>query len=110
MLETIRVIGLFVMAALCEVGGAYLVWQWQRTGKPALFALFGLMALFLYSLIQTTQAFGFGRTFAAYGGIFILVALLWGWLIDKQIPDRWDWLGITVCLIGVAIMLAGPRS
>ncbi len=106
----IRVIGLFVMAALCEVGGAYLVWQWQRAGKTALFALFGLIALFLYSLIQTTQAFGFERTFAAYGGIFILVALLWGWLIDKQVPDRWDWLGISVCLIGVAVILAAPRS
>ncbi len=110
MLEPIRIVGLFVLAALCEVSGAYLVWQWQRTGKPVLFALFGIIALFIYSLIQTTQAFGFGRTFAAYGGIFILVALLWGWLVDKQIPDRWDWLGITVCLVGVAIMLAAPRS
>ncbi len=110
MLEPIRIVGLFVLAALCEVSGAYFVWQWQRTGKPMLFALFGIIALFIYSLIQTTQAFGFGRTFAAYGGIFILVALLWGWLVDKQIPDRWDWLGITVCLVGVAIMLAAPRS
>jgi small multidrug resistance family-3 protein len=108
--ESLRAVGLFIIAALCEVGGAYLVWQWQRTGKTVLFALFGLIALFMYSLIQTTQAFGFGRTFAAYGGIFILVALLWGWFIDKQVPDRWDWLGITVCLIGVAIMLAGPRT
>jgi small multidrug resistance family-3 protein len=69
-----------------------------------------LGALFIYSLLQTAQAFGFGRTFAAYGGIFILIALLWGWLVDKQVPDRWDWLGVAVCLIGVMIILTAPHT
>jgi len=114
MLETIlgltRTFGLFLIAALCEIGGAYLIWQWQRTGKSVVLVLFGLAALFIYSLIQTTQAFGFGRTFAAYGGIFILVALLWGWFVDMQVPDRWDWLGAGLCLVGVAIILATPRT
>jgi small multidrug resistance family-3 protein len=105
-----RTFGLFVIAALFEIAGAYLVWQWQRTEKSVVIALFGLAALFIYSLIQTTQAFGFGRTFAAYGGIFILVAMLWGWLIDKQIPDTWDVLGAVVCLIGAVIIVAAPRT
>ena len=68
-----------------------------------------MAALFIYSLIQTAQAFGFGRTFAAYGGIFIVIALLWGWLVDQQVPDRWDWLGAVVCLAGVMIILLVPR-
>ena len=114
MLETlhgfIRAFGLYFIAALCEIAGAYLIWQWQRAGKSAGIALLGLVALFIYSLIQTTQAFGFGRTFAAYGGVFILIALLWGWLVDKQVPDRWDWIGAAVCLVGVVIILAAPRT
>lgn len=110
MMEWIRVVGVFVAAALCEIGGAYLIWQWQRTGKPALVALIGLVALFIYSLLQTTQSFGFGRTFAAYGGIFIIIALVWGWLVDKQVPDRWDWMGAAICLIGVTVILAAPRN
>ena len=110
MIDFIRTATLFVAAALCEIGGAYLIWQWQRSGKPAWFGLIGLAALLIYSLIQTLQSFGFGRTFAAYGGVFILVALLWGWLIDHQMPDRWDWIGGVVCLAGIAIILAAPRT
>ena len=109
MLELARALALFVTAAICELGGAYLVWQWQRSGKPAWFALLGVAALFVYSLIQTIQAFGLGRTFAAYGGVFILMALLWGWLVDHQLPDHWDWVGAAVCLVGVTIILAAPR-
>ena len=114
MLETLvgpmRVLGLFIVAALCEIAGAYLIWQWQRNGKSIAVALIGLAALFLYSLIQTTQTFAFGRTFAAYGAIFICTALLWGWLVDKQVPDQWDVLGAAVCLAGAAIIVVVPRA
>ena len=110
MSKLMRVLGLFIVAALCEIAGAYLIWQWQRTGKSIAVALVGLAALFLYSLIQTTQTFGFGRTFAAYGAIFIYTALLWGWLVDKQVPDQWDVLGAVVCLAGAAIIVVVPRT
>jgi small multidrug resistance family-3 protein len=110
LLQFIRPIALFLIAALCEISGAYLIWQWQRAGKPVAAAVLGLLALFVYSLIQTAQSFGFGRTFAAYGGVFILMAMLWGWFVDKRVPDRWDWLGIAVCLVGVVIILAAPRA
>ncbi|HVU11136.1 MAG TPA: YnfA family protein [Phototrophicaceae bacterium] len=108
--EAARTFGLFLTAALCEIGGAYLIWQWQRAGRSVIIALIGLAALFLYSLIQTAQTFGFGRTFAAYGGIFILTALIWGWLVDHQRPDRWDWLGAAICFIGVLVIIAVPRK
>jgi len=105
----IRTLGLFVVAALAEISGAYLIWSWIRAGKPALWGLVGLIALSIYALTQTFQSFNFGRTFAAYGGIFITTALLWGWLVDRRTPDRWDWIGVSVVLLGAAIILWGPR-
>ena len=101
---------LFLLAAIAEISGAYLIWQWQRAGKPLLFALLGAVILFTYALIQTSQTFSFGRVFAAYGGVFIVVATLWGWWIDGRAPDRWDWIGAGVCLIGAAIILWMPRQ
>ncbi len=105
----IRSISLFVVAALAEISGAYLIWQWIRAGKPAFWGLVGLIALSVYAVTQTFQEFNFGRTFAAYGGIFIATALLWGWLVDHRTPDRWDFLGVCICLLGAAIILWGPR-
>ncbi len=110
MLLFFKTLGLFLLAAIGELGGAYLIWQWQRSGKPAWFALAGMAALFLYGLIQTAQTFSFGRAFAAYGGIFIAAALLWGWWIDGHAPDRWDWVGVGICLVGVAVILGAPRT
>lgn len=105
-----RIIGLFLLAALVEIGGAYLIWQWLRVHKSAAFALLGTAFLFLYAIIQTFQTLNFGRAFAAYGGVFIITATLWGWLVDGKVPDRWDWLGVAICLIGVAVMLWAPRQ
>jgi len=110
LLAIIKSISLFFLAAISELGGAYLVWQWQRTGKPLLFALLGALALFIYALVQTAQTFSFGRAFAAYGGVFIAAATLWGWWIDGHTPDRWDWVGTGVCLVGAAIILWMPRQ
>ena len=78
-------ISLFLLAALFEISGVYLVWQWIRAGKPSYLGLAGLAALFLYGLTQTRQVFNFGRSFAAYGAVFIVVALLWGWFVDHRV-------------------------
>lgn len=106
----IRTMLLFFIAGLAEIGGVYLIWQWIRSGKPILFALLGLVALFLYGLTQTLQVFSFGRAFAAYGGVFITLAMVWGWWVDGRVPDRWDWLGVAICLIGVMMILWAPRG
>jgi len=100
---------LFVLAAISEIAGAYLIWQWQRSGRPLLFAFLGAAILFAYAFIQTSQTFSFGRAFAAYGGIFIATATLWGWWVDGRAPDRWDCVGAAVCLAGSAIILWMPR-
>jgi len=100
----------FILAGLCEIGGGYLVWQWLREGKSAWLAVAGAVILVLYGVIPTFQPAHFGRVYAAYGGIFIIMALLWGWLIDKIAPDRIDLIGSAIALIGVGIMMYWPRT
>lgn len=101
---------LFVLAGLCEIGGGYLVWQWLRGGKSVWLAVPGAVILILYGVVATFQPAHFGRVYATYGGIFIVMALLWGWLVDKIAPDRIDVIGSAIALIGVAIMMYWPRT
>ncbi|WP_342434119.1 YnfA family protein [Neobacillus sp. FSL H8-0543] len=102
---------LFVLAGLAEIGGGYLVWLWLREDKPFWYGIIGSFILVFYGIIPTLQSFpSFGRVYAAYGGVFIILAVLWGWGIDKKAPDLYDWLGAMICLIGVSIMLWAPRS
>ncbi|MSQ33660.1 MAG: YnfA family protein [Dehalococcoidia bacterium] len=103
-------IGLFVLAGLLEIGGGYLVWQWLREHRSGFLALLGAGALFLYGVVPTLQPAHFGRVYAAYGGVFVALSLLWGWLLDGQRPDRFDLLGGSVAIAGVAIIMWGPRG
>ncbi len=104
-----RSLALFVLAGLCEIGGGYLVWQWWRTGASWLVGLLGAAILFLYGIVPTYQPTHFGRAYAAYGGVFVLLAILWGWGVDRIAPDRWDVLGGALCLGGVAMIMYWPR-
>lgn len=102
---------LFLLAGLAEIGGGYLIWLTLREGKPWYWAVFGGGALVLYGIITAYQAFPtFGRVYAAYGGVFIVLSVLWGWGIDRKAPDLYDWIGAGICLIGVSVMLFSPRS
>ena len=83
----------FILAGLCEIGGGYLVWLWLRGGKSILFALAGSVVLVIYGIIPTLQPAHFGRVYAAYGGVFIVLSILWGWQIDKIAPDKFDVIG-----------------
>lgn len=100
----------FVAAGLCEIGGGYLLWLWLRENKSPWYALAGAVALVLYGVIPTLQSANFGRVYAAYGGIFIVLSLLWGWRIDKVMPDRFDLIGGAVALVGVSIIMYWPRN
>ena len=100
---------LFVLAGLCEIGGGYLVWQWWRQGAPRIIGLFGAIILVVYGIVPTYQSPHFGRVYAAYSGVFIILAMLWGWGIDRIAPDRFDVLGGVICLAGVAVMMWWPR-
>jgi len=106
----IKSIGYFLLAGLCEIGGGYLVWLWLRESKPISYAFVGSVILVIYGIIPTLQPAHFGRVYAAYGGVFIVLSIIWGWKIDQIIPDRFDIIGGGVALIGVAIIMYWPRS
>jgi small multidrug resistance family-3 protein len=109
--EIIRSISLFLIAGLCEIGGGYLIWLGLRDGKSALLGLIGGIVLILYGIIPTLQpaAFTFGRVYAAYGGIFVVLSLFWGWQIDHKTPDTYDLIGGLICLVGVTVIMYWPR-
>lgn len=101
---------LFVLAGLLEIGGDYLVWLWLRDDRAFLLGAAGGLVLFLYGVVPTFQPAHFGRVYAAYGGVFVVLSLLWGWLVDGRPPDRMDVVGAALCLLGVAVIMYWPRS
>jgi small multidrug resistance family-3 protein len=99
----------FLAAGLCEIGGGYLVWLWLREGKNVWLAVLGAVVLVLYGIIPTLQPANFGRVYAAYGGVFVVLSLLWGWKIDGVIPDTYDIIGGLIALLGVFVIMYWPR-
>jgi small multidrug resistance family-3 protein len=106
----VKSILLFIAAGICEIGGGYLVWLWLRNGKGLLLGALGGLILFFYGVVPTFQPAHFGRVYAAYGGVFVVLSILWGWLIDKRMPDRFDLIGGFICVIGVVVIMYRPRS
>ena len=100
---------LFLLAGACEIGGGYLVWRWWRSGAHWSLGLLGAAVLFVYGIVPTYQPAHFGRVYAAYGGWFVVLSLLWGWAVDGTGPDRYDLLGAALCLAGVSLIMYAPR-
>jgi small multidrug resistance family-3 protein len=108
---TSRSIALFLLAAVLEIGGAWLIWQGVRDHRGLLWTGAGIVALGLYGFVATLQPdASFGRILAAYGGVFVVGSLLWGVVADGYRPDRFDLAGAAVCLVGVAIIMYAPRG
>ncbi len=101
---------IFILAGLCEIGGGYLIWLWLKEGKPFWYGIAGGIILALYGIIATLQTSPFGRVYAAYGGFFIVMSLLWAWKFDNFIPDKFDIIGALIVLAGVAVMYYAPRT
>ncbi|HUD95435.1 YnfA family protein [Sphingobium sp.] len=101
---------IYVAAALAEIAGCFAFWAWLRSGHSALWLAPGCASLILFAwlltLVDTSQA---GRAYAAYGGIYILSALMWLWLVEGVWPDRWDVAGASLSLIGAAVIFFGPH-
>jgi small multidrug resistance family-3 protein len=101
---------LFAVAAVAEIGGAWLIWQGVREHRGVVFAGLGVLALGAYGFVATFQPDPhFGRILAAYGGVFVAGSLLWGVVLDGFRPDRWDLIGAAVCLLGVIVIMYAPR-
>lgn len=109
-MDIIRSLSLFILAGLCEIGGGYLIWLWLKEGKPLWYGLVGGLILVAYGVIATWQTANFGRVYATYGGIFIVLALLWAWKVDGFKPDKWDIIGAFIALIGACIIIYMPRN
>ena len=108
-MEVISTLGLFFFASLLEIGGGYLVWRWLHDHRGKIFGLVGALVLFSYGIIPTLQPANFGRVYAAYGGIFIVSSIMWGYWVDKKRPDRFEIIGSAVVLAGVAVIFYFPR-
>ncbi|WP_432540477.1 YnfA family protein [Kineococcus sp. SYSU DK002] len=109
-MDTVRSIVLFALAAVLEIGGAWLVWQGLREHRGLVWVGAGVIALGLYGVVATFQPeASFGRVLAAYGGVFVAGSLAWAALVDGYRPDRYDVAGALVCLGGIALIMYAPR-
>lgn len=110
-MTVVRSIALFLVAALAEIGGAWLVWQGVREHRGLFWIGAGVATLGVYGLIATLQPdANFGRVLAAYGGVFVAGSLSWGIAVDQFRPDRYDLVGAALCLAGVAVIMYAPRT
>ena len=105
----ITTLALFFAAALFEISGGYLIWGWLRKNKGLIIGILGGLILFIYGVILTFQPSHFGRVYAAYGGIFIVSSIMWGFIIDKKTPDKHEVIGGLIALIGAIIIFYMPR-
>ncbi len=104
-------IAAYLGAAIAEIAGCFAFWAWLRLGKSALWIVPGIASLatfaFLLTLVESGAA---GRTYAAYGEVYIVASLAWLWLVEGVRPDRWDIAGAAICVIGACVILLGPRA
>ena len=101
----------YIGAAIAEIAGCYAFWAYLRLDKPVWWLVPGLASLALFAwLLTLADSSAAGRAFAAYGGVYIAGSLAWLWLVEGARPDRWDVIGAAICLVGAAVILAGPRS
>ena len=107
-MDVVKTFAIYVVAALAELGGSYCYWRWLKQKGRAALALLGLLALLGYALVQTLQpASQYGRVYAAYAGVFLVGAMLWGWRIDGTKPDRSDVISGAIAVVGVVTVLYG---
>ncbi len=101
----------YVAAAFAEIAGCFAFWAWLRLGRSVFWTVPGTLLLLSFAYLLTRIDIGYaGRAYAAYGGIYIAAALLWLWAVEGVKPDRWDVIGTTICIIGAAVIVFGPRS
>ncbi len=101
----------YIGAAIAEIAGCFAFWAWLRLDKSVWWVVPGMIALALFAYLLTlVEAEHAGRTYAAYGGVYIVSAIAWLWIVEGAKPDRWDMIGASVCLIGATIILFGPRA
>lgn len=109
-MELFKTFGLFVATALAEIVGCYLPYLWLREGRSAWLLLPAALSLAAFAWLLTLHPNAAGRVYAAYGGVYVSVALAWLWAVDSVRPTTTDWLGVGLCLLGMAVIMFGPRA
>jgi len=109
-LPELKTIGLFVLTALAEILGCYLPYLWLREGKSIWLLIPGVLSLAAFVWLLTLHPTAVGRVYAAYGGVYVVMAILWLWAVNGIRPTSWDILGSVVALIGMAIIMFAPRQ
>jgi small multidrug resistance family-3 protein len=100
----------YMAAAIAEIAGCFAFWAWLRLDRPAWWVIPGCASLVLFAYLLTlVDSAAAGRSYAAYGGVYIVASLAWLWGIEGLRPDRWDVTGAAICLVGAAVIIAGPR-
>lgn len=105
-----KTIALFVITAIAEILGCYLPWLWLRNGKSAWLLIPGALSLALFAWLLSLHPTAAGRVYAAYGGVYVMTAIFWLWLVDGVRPTVWDITGSLVALCGMAIIMFAPRA
>ncbi len=108
--NVLRSLSIFFLAGILEIGGGYLIWLWLKEGKTIWYGLAGGCMLAFYGVVATWQTSGFARVYAAYGGIFIVMSLLWAYKFDNFLPDKYDVIGALIALVGVCIIFYARRN
>jgi small multidrug resistance family-3 protein len=107
-MNPLAVVPLFVVTAIAEIAGCYLVFLWMKGGRSPLLLVGAAVALGAFAWLLSFHP-NAGRAYAAYGGVYVAAAVVWGWVVEGHPPDRWDLIGAAVCLIGMATITFGPR-
>jgi small multidrug resistance family-3 protein len=105
----LKTLALFIATAVAEIVGCYLPYLWLVKGASAWLLLPAVASLALFVWLLTLHPTAAGRVYAAYGGVYVGVAIIWLWAVDAVRPTAWDWVGVAVCLTGMGIIMFGPR-
>ncbi len=108
-MEILKILGLFVVTALAEIIGCYLPWLWLKQDRSAWLLVPAALSLAAFAWLLTLHPQAAGRVYAAYGGVYISVALMWLWAVDAVRPTATDWVGVGLCLTGMAVIMLGAR-
>lgn len=108
-MEFLKTVGLFILTALAEIVGCYLPYLWLKKGGSAWLLPPAAVSLAVFAWLLTLHPHAAGRVYAAYGGIYVSVAIMWLWVVDSVRPTLWDWAGVSVCLVGMAIIMLAPQ-
>lgn len=106
----VKTVGLFVVTAFAEIVGCYLPYLVLRQGRSAWLLAPAIVSLALFAWLLTLHPTSAGRTYASYGGVYVTTAVVWMWLVENQKPDRWDVIGASIAVVGMAIIAFGPRT